>query len=143
MAKGITIHVVAPADRDRDFLADIAPFFVDQAVRRELPYLKDLPNKTWLLAKDKAGAVVGFAGIIPHRNGVTELCSLYVVPSHRSTGNAESPVEKRLAMVEGARVVRVVCAPASTGLYADKGMLQVAKRGSYVVLKRKAQKAAA
>ncbi|WP_058190051.1 GNAT family N-acetyltransferase [Methylobacterium sp. GXS13] len=142
MAKSITTHVVAPADRDRDFYADIGPFFMDGAVRRELPYLKDLPHKTWLLAKE-GGTVVAIAGIIPHANGVAELCSLYVVPSYRNTGIADALVEKRLSMVEGARVIRVVCAPASAGLYADKGMRQVAKRGSYVVLERKAQKAAA
>jgi len=139
--KPITTHIVAPADRDRDFLADMAPFFMDQAVRRELPYLKDLPHKTWVVARD-GERVVAISGIIPHANGVSELCSLYVLPEYRNTGIAEALVERRLAMVEGARVIRVVCAPASSGLYADKGMRQVAKRGSYVVLERKAPKAA-
>ncbi|WP_203155356.1 GNAT family N-acetyltransferase [Methylobacterium aquaticum] len=143
MSKSVTISVVAPEQRDRDFYADLGPFFMDGAVRRELPYLKDLPTKTWLLAKDAAGQVVGFAGIIPHRNGVTELCSLYVAPAHRSKGLAEELVARRLSMVDGARVIRVVCPPTSAGLYADKGMRQVAKRGSYVVLERKAEKKAA
>lgn len=143
MAVKLYMDVVLPNGRDRDFYAEIGPFFMDSAVRLELPYLKDLPSKTWILAKDYDGRVLGFAGIVPHANGVTELCSLYVAPSHRCTGIAEALVEKRLNMVEGARVIRVVCAPSSTRLYADKGMKQVAKRGSYVVLARKAQKAAA
>ncbi|WP_162238950.1 GNAT family N-acetyltransferase [Methylobacterium sp. Leaf85] len=137
MSKSLKIQVVNPTDRNRDFLADIASFFMDGAVRRELPYLKDLPHKIWLLAKE-GDKVVAISGIIPHANGVSELCSLYVVPSHRNTGIAETLVALRLAMVEGARVIRVVCAPASSGLYADKGMRQVAKRGSYVVLEKKA-----
>lgn len=142
MSKGIIIEVVAPGERDRNFYADIGPFFMDGAVRRELPYLKDLPNKTWLLAREAGGEVIAFAGIIPHRNGVFELCSLYVSPAYRSQGIAEALVARRLAMVEGAPVIRVVCAPTSAGLYADKGLKQVAKRGSYVVLERKAGKAA-
>ncbi|WP_207182743.1 GNAT family N-acetyltransferase [Methylobacterium indicum] len=142
MSKSIAIEVVAPAGRTRDFYADIGPFFMDGAVRRELPYLKDLPSKVWLLARDEAGRVVGFAGIIPHRNGVSELCSLFVIPEFRSRGIAEALVEKRLDMVSLARVIRVVCAPASAGLYADKGLKQVAKRGSYVVLERKLPKVA-
>ncbi|NEU13503.1 GNAT family N-acetyltransferase [Methylobacterium sp. BTF04] len=143
MAIKIFMDVVTPSARGRDFYAEIGPFFMDGAVRRELPYLKDLPTKTWILAKDIDGRVLGFAGIVPHANGVSELCSLYVVPKYRCAGIAEALVEKRLAMVEGARVIRAVCAPTSASLYVDKGMKQVAKRGSYVVLERKAEKATA
>lgn len=142
MAKPFGIETVQPGDRDREFLADIAPFFMRPDVRKALPYLKDAPAKVWLLARRPDDTVVGIAGIIPHANGVAELCSLYVEPEWRGKGIAEVLVEKRLEMVAGARVVRVVCAPSSVHLYAGKGMRQVAKRGSYVVMERKAVAAA-
>lgn len=137
----VKISVVRPEDRDREFLADIAPFFMRQDVRKALPYLKDTPEKTWLLARE-GGEVVGIAGIIRHKNGVAELCSLYIEPAHRGRNIAENLVARRLAMVEGARVIRVVCAPASAKFYTVRGMRQVAKRGSYIVFERKAEKAA-
>lgn len=137
----VNITIVRPEDRDREFLADIAPFFLRQDVRKALPYLKDVPEKVWLFARE-GGQVVGIAGIIPHKNGVAELCSLFVEPSHRGRNISENLVARRLALVEGARVIRVVCSPASLPFYTVRGMKAVAKRGSYTVMERKAGKAA-
>lgn len=130
------VDTVVPCMRKREFFADIGPFFMSPDVRREMPYLKDEPRKTWFLARDsKTAEVVGIAGVV-HRARWNELCSLYVKPEWRRRGVGRLLTDVRLAFCTDTRV-RSVCNPLTAPSYLKRGFVEVMRRGSYVHLERK------
>lgn len=136
----MNIRVVKPADRDREFLADIAPFFMSKAVRKEMPYLDDKPNKTWLFAEEE-GRIVGIASMSDERflgEDVTLMGSLYVIPEKRACGVGHELIDARLKMARGGKDVRVVCLPALREAYRRRGFEVMRMAGKYAHMRRKA-----
>lgn len=124
---------VRPDGRDREFLADIAPFFMSKEVRREMPYLSDAPGRTWILARlDDAVIGIGYAEVI---KGEVHLGGLYVLPKARGQGIASALIDARLAL-HPILPARTVANPASAPFYLRRGFTVFFRRGSYAHLRR-------
>lgn len=127
------IHLYLPEHRDRDFYADIAPFFMSRAIRKEMPYLDDRPDKTWYMAREmETHEVLAIAATYPDKGDIY-LSSLYVLPHHRRQGLARSLVRSRLEDARG-RIVRTVVNPRSAPFYLSLGFTEFGRRGSYLHL---------
>lgn len=132
----ITLKIVEPEHRGDSFYALMGRFFMDNDVRKEMPYLKDEDDKVWVLAFD-GKTCVGFSALRTIPKG-HELCSLYVVPEYRRTGVARIMIESRLDWTSRDPLVRVVCNADTLPIYLELGFKKVAMRGkAYTVVERK------
>lgn len=133
------IKVIKPDSRDRDFYADIAPFFMSEQIRKEMPYLRDTEDRIWYLYFNDQ-TVVGIASL-EERDATKTLAahhylgSLYVLPQHRKQGIGKKLIAARMEAVPAGRDARTVCAPELLGSYQRLGFSCIFQRGKYSHMK--------
>jgi GNAT superfamily N-acetyltransferase len=137
----LEIKVVRPEERNRDFYADVAPFFMSEKVKKEMPYLRDTENRVWFFCL-KEGVVVGIAAMERRKKTTTldEHCylgALYVLPEHRGSGVGRALIEARMSQVPPSLDVRTVCVPELSSVYSRRGFSAVFQRGKYTHMKKK------
>lgn len=125
-------------DRPAEFWVAMGPFFASGRVRREMPYLRDEPDRAWIVASDERG-VAGFAAMAEIGDRTAELSALWIRPDLRGVAG----VGARLLDTQIRYVASIGCARAratanhrSRPLFARAGFVEGAKRGSYVVMER-------
>jgi len=100
----------------------------------EMPYLRQEPGATWILAVDGARCI-GF-GCVELSRGVATLRHGWVHPERRAEGIAQELLTRRLAWgrEQGIARFKATMKPEVAGLFQAEGFAETARRGSYVVL---------
>lgn len=110
------------AEKDRQFWADMGPFFGMRKYRTEMPYLIDEPDDVWHLAME-GKRVIGFIAINPK-----QVHGLYVVEDKRKNGVGKRLIDSAIA---NTNTTFAACSPDSITVFRKCGFKEVSKRGKY------------
>lgn len=128
-------RIICLTNTDAEFYPLVGPFLSNRAVVRELGFpVWDDPGKTWFVAVDAVGKVLGFAAVrLDGGRGI--LCSAYVCPESRGKHVHDRLTEERVAFLAGkATVATATATPAAAGAFRRRGFVGKEKaRSKFVV----------